>query len=149
MLPTRERVHPLKNISNVFYSGQYTLYVRNDAGERSLTVQVKVLDIPGPVRNLSVEDVVANKCTLTWDTPAEDGGSEITNYVVEKRETSRVSWTQVSADVKTRYLKIGHLVKDNEYIFRYDLSPNFILKIYIKIHIFGILIALIKMQGTC
>ena len=95
------------------------MVLTNDAGERSISMQLKVLDVPGPVRNLGIEDVTASKCTVIWDAPAEDGGSNVTNYLVEKRETTRVSWTQVATDVQNRYLKIGHLVKGNEYLFRY------------------------------
>lgn len=98
------------------------MILTNDAGERSISMQLKVLDIPGPVRNLNVEDITASKCTIMWDTPAEDGGSDITNYLVEKRETTRVSWSQVASDVQNRYMKITNLVKGNEYLFRYEIS---------------------------
>ena len=99
----------------------------NDAGERSITVQLKVLDVPGPVRNLVVENLMATKCTVVWDPPAEDGGSAVTNYIVEKRETTRVTWTQVATDVQNRYVKIGHLVKGNEYLFRFVVTANFVI----------------------
>ena len=102
----------------MFCKGPYSVSLSNDAGERSMAIQLKVLDVPGPVRHLTVENVTANKCTVTWDAPSEDGGSDITNYVVEKRETSRVTWTHISSDVQTRYIKVGHLMKDKEYVFR-------------------------------
>jgi len=61
----------------IFVLGSYCVNLTNDAGERSISMQLKVLDVPGPVRNLEVEDVTANKCTVIWDPPAEDGGSDI------------------------------------------------------------------------
>uniref|UniRef100_H2YLE9 Titin n=1 Tax=Ciona savignyi TaxID=51511 RepID=H2YLE9_CIOSA len=106
-------------------SGPYTLLLTNDGGERSLAIQLKVLDIPGPVRHLAVEDITASKCTVTWDSPLADGGSTITNYIVEKRQTSRITWTQIASDIQVRYIKVGRLVKDNEYIFRVRAENKF------------------------
>lgn len=110
-------------------TGQYTLRVRNEAGERSVTIKVKVLDVASKVRYLTVEDISANACTLTWDTPDDDGACEITNYVVEKRQVSQVNWTQINADLTVRFLRVDHLMKNEDYLFRfgYKLWQNLIL----------------------
>lgn len=34
--------------------------------------------------------VTSEKCNISWERPEEDGGAEISHYVVEKRETSRL-----------------------------------------------------------
>lgn len=34
-------------------------------------------------------DVKADSCYLTWDAPEDNGGSEITNYIVERRDASK------------------------------------------------------------
>lgn len=36
-----------------------------------------------------VSDIKAESCYLTWDAPEDNGGSEITNYIVECRDASK------------------------------------------------------------
>jgi len=44
-------------------------------------------DHPGlPGGPLEVINLDAESCTLVWKPPADDGGNEIINYIVEKRE---------------------------------------------------------------
>nr|XP_046189939.1 titin-like [Oncorhynchus gorbuscha] len=100
-------------------SGQYTVTVQNIAGTRSLCVNCKVLDRPGPSSGpLDVTGLTAEKCTLTWGPPQENGGAEILRYIVEKCETSRVTWTSVYEDTKATTCKVTGLRKGKEYIFR-------------------------------
>uniref|UniRef100_A0A8C0B1U7 Titin n=1 Tax=Buteo japonicus TaxID=224669 RepID=A0A8C0B1U7_9AVES len=75
--------------------GHYTLNLRNVGGTKSIPITVKVLDRPGPPEGpLKVTGVTAEKCYLAWAPPLHDGGSSISHYIIEKRETSRLSWTQ-------------------------------------------------------
>lgn len=100
-------------------SGQYTLTLQNTGGTISKVVTCKVLDRPGPpVGPLQVTGLTGEKCTLSWDPPNETGGAEITHYIVEKCETSRVSWTLVYDDIVATTCKITKLLKGNEYLFR-------------------------------
>lgn len=46
-------------------------------------------DRPLPPRNITVSDIKADSCYLTWDAPEDNGGSEITNYIVERRDASK------------------------------------------------------------
>lgn len=55
---------------------------------------------------------------LSWEPPLEDGGSEITNYIVDKRETSRPNWAQVSATVPITSCTVEKLIEGHEYQFR-------------------------------
>jgi len=56
------------------------------------------IDRPSPPRNLAVSDIKAESCYLTWDAPLDNGGSEITHYIIEKRDASRKKseWEEVS-----------------------------------------------------
>ena len=100
-------------------SGQYVLTLHNVAGTRSVAVNCKVLDRPGPASGpLAVSGLTAEKCTISWGPPQENGGAEIMHYIVEKRETSRLAWTLVYGDMKATTCKVTKLLKGNEYIFR-------------------------------
>uniref|UniRef100_A0A3Q4HHD5 Titin n=1 Tax=Neolamprologus brichardi TaxID=32507 RepID=A0A3Q4HHD5_NEOBR len=89
------------NVSSALDSGQYVLTLHNVAGTRSIAINCKVLDRPGPASGpLTVSGLTAEKCTLSWGPPQENGGAEIMHYIVEKRETSRLAWTLVYGDMK-------------------------------------------------
>uniref|UniRef100_A0A665TLF6 Titin n=1 Tax=Echeneis naucrates TaxID=173247 RepID=A0A665TLF6_ECHNA len=105
--------------------GQYTLLVKNVGGEKSVNINVKVLDRPGPPEGpISIYGVTSEKCSISWKPPIQDGGSDVSHYIVERRETSRLVWTVVEPKVQTLNLKITKLLPGNEYIFRvgYDLK---------------------------
>ncbi|XP_023262464.1 titin-like [Seriola lalandi dorsalis] len=100
-------------------SGQYTLTLQNTGGTTSKVITCKVLDRPGPPAGpLEVSGLSAEKCTLSWGPPHETGGADIMHYIVEKCETSRVSWTLVYDNMMATTCKITKLLKGNEYLFR-------------------------------
>lgn len=99
--------------------GHFLLSLSNIGGTTSLPVNVKVLDRPGPPDGqLKVKVISAEKCNLHWNPPSNDGGATISHYVIEKRETSRVTWTGVEAHVEALSYKVTKLVPGKEYIFR-------------------------------
>ena len=49
---------------------------------------------------------------------SDQGGSKVTHYIVERRETSRVVWSTVSDEHEETYVTVGKLVRGNEYVFR-------------------------------
>lgn len=49
----------------------------------------EISDRPLPPRNIVVSDIKADSCYLTWDAPEDNGGSEISNYIVERRDASK------------------------------------------------------------
>jgi len=76
-------------------------------------------DSPGPCAGkITVSRVTEEKCTLAWNIPEEDGGAQITHYIVERRETSRLHWVIVEAECQTLSCVVTKLIKNNEYIFR-------------------------------
>lgn len=65
-------------------------------------------------------DVYADRIHLLWEPPTADGGSPITNYIVDKRETSRANWALVTAKIsgKTTECTVEKLIEGHEYQFR-------------------------------
>lgn len=77
-------------------------------------------DIPGPPASMKFDEVLSEQIRLSWEAPLADGGSPITNYVVDKRETSRANWAQVSAKISgdTKECLVERLIEGHEYQFR-------------------------------
>uniref|UniRef100_A0A8C3S327 Titin n=1 Tax=Chelydra serpentina TaxID=8475 RepID=A0A8C3S327_CHESE len=105
--------------------GAYTLTASNPGGFAKHIFNVKVLDRPGPPEGpLAVSEVTSEKCVLSWLPPLDDGGAKIDHYVVEKRETSRLAWTNVASEVPVTKQKVTNLLKGNEYVFQPILAVN-------------------------
>lgn len=58
-------------------------------------------DRPDPPRFPAVDNIGVDSLALSWKAPVWDGGSDITNYLVEKREHPMSSWIRVG---NTRYV---------------------------------------------
>ena len=69
----------------------------------------------GPIQ---FESISADQMTLSWLPPIDDGGSKITNYVIEKREANRKTWVHVSSEPKECTYTIPKLLEGHDYVFR-------------------------------
>ena len=98
-------------------SGTYTLTLRNEHGKVTLDVKVKVTGRPTVPRDLTVKKVTDSYAVLAWETPEQDGGSDITGYVIEKRDTRRMAYVHVGS-TKSREFKVTRLVEGQEYTFQ-------------------------------
>lgn len=99
-------------------SGRYTLTLKNPCGTDTVSCNVKVLDRPSPPQNLRGEDVDGDSLTLIWSPPKDDGGAEITNYVVEKREVGSSNWQRISSFATSTDIRIRNLTVGKKYDFR-------------------------------
>merc|ERR1719357_1326638 len=82
---------------------------------------MEVLDKPGPPAGImNFICITAEKIIFSWEPvpEAELGGSKVTHYIVERRETSRVVWSTVSDRHEQTHITVGKLVRGNEYVFR-------------------------------
>lgn len=76
-------------------------------------------DVPGPVGlPFAGENLTNDSCKLTWYTPEDDGGSAITNYIIEKRESDRMGWTSVTYTVTRNNAVVQGLLDGKGYFFR-------------------------------
>jgi Flp pilus assembly pilin Flp len=55
---------------------------------------------------------------LKWNAPANDGGADITHYVVEFRESGDRDWSVAKDDVEDRQYTVPNLSKNTEHDFR-------------------------------
>uniref|UniRef100_A0A3B3QBP0 Titin n=1 Tax=Paramormyrops kingsleyae TaxID=1676925 RepID=A0A3B3QBP0_9TELE len=100
-------------------SGKYHLEIENGVGEpKTITVSVKVLDTPSSCQRLVVKNVSRGKATLSWEPPLIDGGSAITNYIIEKRDSTKKSYSNVTTECSNTTYKIEGLSEEICYFFR-------------------------------
>lgn len=99
-------------------TGQYRLQLKNPSGFDTATINVRVLDRPGKPQNLRADEFAGDALTLYWQPPKDDGGSEITNYVVEKKEAKAPTWTKVSSYVTVPFVRVRNLTLGHDYEFR-------------------------------
>lgn len=107
-------------------AGPYQLTASNSSGTTKATIRIVVLDRPGPpVGPVAISDVTEDSVTVQWEPPSYDGGSQVTNYIVLKRETSTAAWSEVSSTVARNVTKVMKLTKGEEYQFRVKAENRF------------------------
>lgn len=74
---------------------------------------------------MDISDITSESCCLAWNPPRDDGGSAITNYIVESRQTDKEEWVKLSATVKHTTFKACKLTGMKEYIFRISAENQF------------------------
>lgn len=83
------------------------------------------LDKPGPPAAFDISEITNESCLMAWNPPRDDGGSPITNYIVESRQTDKEEWVKVSATVKHTTFKACKLTAMKEYIFRISAENQY------------------------
>lgn len=76
---------------------------------------------------MKYDTVGAESIKLSWEPPKADGGAPITNYIVDKRETSRAEWAQVSSKIAATVTECTalKLIEGREYQFRVRAANRF------------------------
>lgn len=79
--------------------------------------------VPGQVEKPTVTSVTMDSMTVNWEEPEDDGGSPITGYWLERKETTGKRWTRVTRD-PIRPMGLGEsfvvsgLIEGSQYLFR-------------------------------
>ncbi|NP_001091843.1 titin2 [Bombyx mori] len=80
---------------------QFRIYARNEIGtslpytsDDKITIG-KTLTPPSQPRNFVVSESTSRSVTLKWTEPESNGGSPITNYIIEFKTVKGKSWTKI------------------------------------------------------
>lgn len=82
-------------------------------------------DKPGPPAAFDISEITNESCVLAWNPPRDDGGSPITNYIVECRLMDKEEWVKLSATVKHTTFKACKLLALKEYVFRVSAENQY------------------------
>jgi len=74
-------------------------------------------DKPGKPGTPEVKEATKNSATLTWKPPSDNGGSDITNYVVEYRAEGAFKWKRATESVVPT---TNHVVKGLDEKVKYE-----------------------------
>lgn len=77
------------------------------------------LDRPQPpVGPVLFDEVYRNHMVISWNPPLDDGGSAVSNYIVEKRDTNRDLWMPVTSSCTRTTCTVPKLIEGRDYIIR-------------------------------
>uniref|UniRef100_A0A671S3A4 Uncharacterized protein n=1 Tax=Sinocyclocheilus anshuiensis TaxID=1608454 RepID=A0A671S3A4_9TELE len=105
-------------------AGFYIVCAKNRFGIDQQTVELDVADVPDPPRGIKASDVSRDSVTLHWVTSANDGGSKVTNYIIEKCATTAERWIRVGQSRDTHYTVVN-LFGKTSYQFRVIAENKF------------------------
>lgn len=106
--------------------GKYYLTLENVAGTKTFTIEVNVTGRPSPPTGpIEISSITSESCVVNWQPPEDDGGTDITNYIVEKRESGSTAWQLINSSVKRTTLHVSHLTKYMQYTFRVSAENRF------------------------
>ena len=63
---------------------------------------------------------------ITWAVPEDDGGAPITQYIVEKRDVKKKTWTEAAkVPADTLACTVQKLMEGQEYLFRVSAKNEY------------------------
>nr|XP_040060954.1 immunoglobulin-like and fibronectin type III domain-containing protein 1 isoform X2 [Gasterosteus aculeatus aculeatus] len=83
-------------------AGEIKIQLKNPFGAMEATSRLIVLDRPGPPEGpVETVETTSSLIEIKWSPPKDDGGSAVTNYIIERQQAGQALWTKlgdVSAD---------------------------------------------------
>lgn len=105
-------------------AGFYIVCAKNRFGIDQQTVELDVADVPDPPRGIKASDISKDSVTLNWVAPANDGGSKVISYIIEKCPTTAERWQRVAQSRDTHYT-VTNLFGGTSYQFRVIAENKF------------------------
>ncbi|XP_053438954.1 myosin-binding protein C, slow-type isoform X6 [Nycticebus coucang] len=100
------------------HSGKYDLEVKVDKYVDSASIDIQIVDRPGPPQVVKIDDVWGENVALSWTPPRDDGNAAITGYTIQKADKKSMEWFTVIEHYHRTNATITELVIGNEYYFR-------------------------------
>lgn len=81
-----------------------------------VTILSSSTDVPGPPGRPTIFDVSRDGMTVVWHPPDEDGGLEVSGYIIERKEVRSDRWVRANKNpvTMTRY-RSTELIEGLEY----------------------------------
>lgn len=68
---------------------------------------------------MHISDITKNSITLVWEKPPYDGGSKVTGYIIESKESPKGRWSKANLmNVADTKFTVSGLTQDQSYEFR-------------------------------
>ena len=100
-------------------TGTYEVKMKNSEGEDCMPVKIVVLDKPGKCEGpLEVLDTTKSSVTLQWKPPRDDGGADITGYIIEKCAENSDTWEKCPGIFIQSKATVKHLEEGKAFKFR-------------------------------
>uniref|UniRef100_A0A4W6BPI6 Myosin-binding protein C, fast-type n=1 Tax=Lates calcarifer TaxID=8187 RepID=A0A4W6BPI6_LATCA len=100
------------------HSGKYELVLQIENLEDRATIEIRVVEKPGPPVNVRVTDVWGFNAALEWEPPKDDGNCEVTGYTIQKADMKTKEWFTVYEHNRRTNCTASDLIMGNEYMFR-------------------------------
>ncbi|XP_055259900.1 myosin-binding protein H-like isoform X4 [Moschus berezovskii] len=99
-------------------SGRYQLSVQLGGLEATATVDILVIERPGPPQSIKLVDVWGSSATLEWTPPQDLGNTALLGYTVQKADTKSGLWFTVLERYHRTSCTVSNLIVGNSYAFR-------------------------------
>ncbi|XP_043943694.1 myosin-binding protein C, slow-type isoform X4 [Protopterus annectens] len=100
------------------HSGKYELTVQVDTLEDKATIDIQIVDRPGPPQVVQIVQVWGENAALEWKPPKDNGNAAITGYTIQKADKKTMEWFTVIEHYQRTSITIPDLIIGNEYYFR-------------------------------
>ncbi|XP_074237403.1 myosin-binding protein H-like isoform X3 [Saimiri boliviensis] len=99
-------------------SGRYQLRVQLGGLEATATIDILVIERPGPPQSIKLVDVWGFNATLEWTPPQDTGNTALLGYTVQKADTKSGLWFTVLEHYHRTSCIVSDLIIGNSYAFR-------------------------------